>query len=165
MAEVAEAAGVARATVFNHFGSKHALIEGITEDVLGGYQTLLQGVLAERDAPVPSLVRRLFDLMGEGIEEDRRFHRAAFREIAKLSLGLDVGGPGQRLKRAAARAARGRSPRDQRERRGRTSLLKRSSCSSRSGPGPTMSRMRWRTPAARKASMRSATSAGEPKAA
>jgi len=100
MAEVAAAAGVARATVFNTFGSKHALIEGITEDVLGGYQTLLERVLAERDTPVPALVRELFHLMGEGIEEDRRFHRAAFREIAKLSLGLDEGGPGQRAREA-----------------------------------------------------------------
>ena len=100
MAEVAVAAGVARATVFNTFGSKHGLIEGITEDVLGGYQTLLQRVLAERDTPVPALVRELFHLMGEGIEEDRRFHRAAFREIAKLSLGLDEGGPGQRAREA-----------------------------------------------------------------
>lgn len=98
MAEVAAAAGVARATVFNYFGSKHALIEGITEDVLRGYQTLLEGVLAERDEPVPTLLRRLFDLMGVGIEDDRHFHRAVFREIAKLSLGIDEGGPGQRAR-------------------------------------------------------------------
>lgn len=98
MAEVAAAAGVARATVFNYFGSKHALIEGITEDVLRGYQTLLEGVLAERNEPVPTLLRRLFDLMGVGIEHDRHFHRAVFREIAKLSLGIDEGGPGQRAR-------------------------------------------------------------------
>jgi len=34
MAEVAAAAGVARATVFNHFGSKHALVEAITEEAV-----------------------------------------------------------------------------------------------------------------------------------
>ena len=34
MTEVAKEAGVARATVFNQFGSKHALIEAITENVL-----------------------------------------------------------------------------------------------------------------------------------
>src|SRR3989442_7420371 len=33
MAELAEVAGVARATVFNHFGSKVALVEAITENV------------------------------------------------------------------------------------------------------------------------------------
>ena len=82
--------------MFNYFGSKHALIEGITEDVLRGYQTLLDGVLAEREAPVPTLLRTLLDLMAVGIEDDRRVHRAAFRQIATLSLGVDEGGPGQR---------------------------------------------------------------------
>ncbi|MDH4017582.1 MAG: TetR/AcrR family transcriptional regulator, partial [Actinomycetota bacterium] len=37
MSEVAAAAGVARATVFNHFGSKRALIESMTEGVLDLY--------------------------------------------------------------------------------------------------------------------------------
>ena len=96
MSEVADRAGVARATVFNHFGSKHALVEGITEDVLAYYLAMLENALAEREAPVPALVRSLFDLMGRGIEEDRRFYRSVFREIAKIRLGLDEGGPGQR---------------------------------------------------------------------
>jgi AcrR family transcriptional regulator len=100
MAEVASEAGVSRATVFNYFGSKHALIAGITEDVPRGYQTLLEDALAERETPVPALVRTLFDRMGSGIEADRRFHRAAFREIAKLSLGVDEGGPGQQAREA-----------------------------------------------------------------
>ena len=95
VAEVADAAGVARATVFNHFGSKHALLEGITEGVLRGYTTLLDQALAASDVPVPGLVRSLFESMGAGIEEQRHFHRAVFREIAKLTLGLDEGGPGQ----------------------------------------------------------------------
>jgi AcrR family transcriptional regulator len=100
MAEVAQAAGVARATVFNHFGSKHALIEGITEDVLSSYQALLEQAIADRDTPTPEIVRSLFEFMGRGIEEDRRFHRAVFREIAKLGMGLDEGGPGQRARLA-----------------------------------------------------------------
>ncbi len=100
MAEVAQAAGVVRATVFNHFGSKHALIEGITEYVLSSYQTLLEQAIADRDTPTPEIVRSLFEFMGRGIEEDRRFHRAVFREIAKLGMGLDEGGPGQRARLA-----------------------------------------------------------------
>ena len=51
--------------------------------------------------PVPALIRSLYDFMGAGIEEQRRFHRAVFREIAKLSLGLDEGGPGQLARQAA----------------------------------------------------------------
>jgi AcrR family transcriptional regulator len=96
MAEVAKDAGVARATVFNHFGSKHALIEAITEDVIAFYQVMLRNALADEATPTPVLVRALFEQMGSGIEEDRRFYRGVFREIAKVRLGLDEGGVGQR---------------------------------------------------------------------
>jgi len=96
MAEVAAAAGVARATVFNHFGSKHALVEAITEDVIAYYDRMLQNALADTVTPTPVLVRALFDEMGTGIEEDRRFYRGVFREIAKVRLGLDEGGVGER---------------------------------------------------------------------
>jgi AcrR family transcriptional regulator len=101
MAEVATEAGVARATVFNYFGSKHALVEAITEDVIAYYQAMLQNALADTTTPVPALVRALFEHMGAGIEEDRRFYRGVFREIAKVRLGLDEGGTGQRAGEAA----------------------------------------------------------------
>jgi AcrR family transcriptional regulator len=101
MADVAEAAGVARATVFNHFGSKHALVDAITAEVLAGYVTLLDGALADRSAPTPSLIRALFEAMGRGIEANDRFYRTIFREIAKGSLGLDEGGETQQTRIAA----------------------------------------------------------------
>jgi len=101
VAEVADEAGVSRATVFNHFGSKHALLEGITEDVLGDYTVILRNALEAESAPVPALIRSLFDFMGSGIEQQRQFHRAVFREIAKLTLGLDAGGPGQLARQSA----------------------------------------------------------------
>jgi AcrR family transcriptional regulator len=95
MAEVAAAAGVARATVFNHFGTKHALIDGITTGVLGAYHRLLDDALADEDSPTPVQVRALFELMGRGIEDNRRFYRGVFREIAKFMLGIEEGGAGQ----------------------------------------------------------------------
>lgn len=101
MDDVATEAGVARATVFNHFGAKHALVEGITEGVLAYYQGMLENALASRETPVPVLIRSLFEQMALGIEEDRRFYRSVFREIAKLRLGLDEGAAGQRAGRAA----------------------------------------------------------------
>lgn len=101
MADIASEAGVARATVFNHFGSKTALLEAITEEVISDYDTLVQNALAARDPTVPELVRALFEFMGEGVESHRRFHRAVFREIAKLTLGLDEGGPGQVVRQSA----------------------------------------------------------------
>lgn len=96
MAEVASEAGVARATVFNHFGSKHALVEGITEEVVAHYQAMLRNALADTTTPTPLLVRALFDQMGAGIEDDRRFYRGVFRETTRIRLGLDEGGVGQR---------------------------------------------------------------------
>lgn len=100
MDEVAKEAGVARATVFNHFGSKHALVDGITEGVLAYYQAMLESALADRDTPVPVIIRTLFEQMAVGIEEDRRLYRSVFREIAKLRLGLDEGTVGHRAGRA-----------------------------------------------------------------
>ncbi len=101
MSEVAEAAGVARATVFNHFGSKHALVDAITADVLAGYVMLLENALADRRTPTPVLLRALFETMGNGIEQNERFYRAIFREITKVSLGLDEGGESQRMRMVA----------------------------------------------------------------
>ena len=101
MADVAEAAGVARATVFNHFGSKHALVDAITAQVLAGYVELLDAALADRRSSTPALVRSLFEAMGRGIQANERFYRAIFREIAKVSQGLDEGGAATALRAAA----------------------------------------------------------------
>jgi len=101
MAEVAERAGVSRATVFNHFGSKHALVEAVTEGVYAGYEAILENALADRTTPVPVLVRALFELLGIGIERDRRFYRTVFREIARVTVGLEEGGVAQQARRRA----------------------------------------------------------------
>jgi AcrR family transcriptional regulator len=96
MADIANAAGVARATVFNYFGSKHALVEEITESVFEFYVAMLDAALADDVTPTPELVRRLFAEMGAGIETARGFFRGVFREIAKIQLGLDEGSVAQR---------------------------------------------------------------------
>src|SRR5437016_7106144 len=75
MADIAEAADVARATVFNYFGSKHALIEAITESVLVFYRDMLDEALADEDTATPELVRWLYEEMGKGIESDRKSTR------------------------------------------------------------------------------------------
>lgn len=97
VADVARAAGVARATVFNHFESKQGLIEAITVQMLGFYRQMLDDALALLDTPSPVLVRALFDGMGVGIENTRRLQRGVFREIARLQLGFEEGGPAQRM--------------------------------------------------------------------
>lgn len=91
MSDVAERAGVARATVFNHFGSKHALVEAITASVFDYYAVMLDHALADESSAVPALVRALFEQMGAGIEQFHGFYREVFREIMKIQVGLEEG--------------------------------------------------------------------------
>jgi AcrR family transcriptional regulator len=92
MADVAEQAGVVRATVFNHFGSKAALVETITEGVLDAWAGMLDHAVADETTSTPTLVRALFDHMGFGIEQFHGFYRGVFREIMKIQVGLEEGG-------------------------------------------------------------------------
>ena len=77
------------------------MVDAITAEVLAGYVLLLRHALADREASTPALVRALFEWMGRGIQDNARFYRAIFREIAKISLGLDEGGEAQAQRRAA----------------------------------------------------------------
>jgi len=104
MAEIAAEADVARATVFNYFGTKHALIETITEGVLEAWGEMLDQALADESTSTPAIVRHLCDLMAGGIESQRPLFRGVFREIARIQLGLDPGEVAQRAnERARAR--------------------------------------------------------------
>ena len=101
MAEIARRARVARATVFNHFGSKGALVEAITERVFEFYALLLDGAWADIRSATPTLVRALFDTMGAGIEQFHGFYRGVFREIMKIQVGLEEGGTASQARDAA----------------------------------------------------------------
>jgi AcrR family transcriptional regulator len=101
MAEVAEVAGVARATVFNHFGSKVALVEAITENVFAYWAGMLESALADDTTPTADVVRTLFEHMGAGIEQFSGFHRGVFREIMKIQVGLEEGGSAARTSERA----------------------------------------------------------------
>jgi AcrR family transcriptional regulator len=101
MAEIAAEADVSRATVFNYFGSKHAVIETITDGVLEVWGAMLDEALADEATTVPAIVRNLCDVMAKGIESQRPLFRGVFREIARIQLGLD---PGEVAQRASERA-------------------------------------------------------------
>ncbi len=101
MADVAQLAQVARATVFNYFPSKYALVEAITEEVLAYWHGMLECALADEKSGTPALVRALFDHMGWGIQQTHLFYRGVFREILKVRVGLDEGGAAQRVGGAA----------------------------------------------------------------
>jgi AcrR family transcriptional regulator len=98
MADVAAAAGVARATVFNYFASKYALVESITDDVIAYFQGMLENALADEVTPTPAIIRALFAQMSTGIETYQGFFRGVFREIAKISVGLDEGAAARRTR-------------------------------------------------------------------
>ena len=117
MAEVALASGVARATVFNYFPSKQAIIDAITGDVLEYWLAMLERAEADEQTSTPALLRALFGHMGDGIERVRDLHRGVFREITKLQLGLEEGGTAGRSRdlaigRLAALMARGQGRRE-----------------------------------------------------
>ena len=78
--------------MFNYFGSKRALIDAITEEVLAYYSGMLDRALADEQSPTPMLLRAIFAQMGQGIEQLHQFYKHVFREIAKMQVGLDEGG-------------------------------------------------------------------------
>lgn len=106
MAEIAELAGVARATVFNYFSSKYALVESITDETLGYYRGMLEQALADEKSSTPALIRALFDHMALGIEQFHTFYRGVFREIVKIQVGLDEGGAAERTRDATSELLR-----------------------------------------------------------
>lgn len=96
--DIAEAASVSRATVFNQFGSKQLVLDAITARSLETYRALLHSALADKTTPTPELLRLLFQRMGQGIELNRALYREVFVEIRKVSMGLDQGGASPALR-------------------------------------------------------------------
>jgi len=99
MQDIADEAGVSRATVFNQLGSKILLLDAITARSLESYRAMLGAALADEEAPTTTLLRRLFRQMGKGIAGNRNLYREVFVEIRKVSMGLDDEGASPGLKR------------------------------------------------------------------
>lgn len=98
MQDIAKSADVSRATVFNQFGSKQLVLDAITARSLENYRRLLRAALDDDRTPTSTLLRRLFDQMGKGIEANQSLYREVFAEIRKVSMGLDGEGESPRLK-------------------------------------------------------------------
>lgn len=101
MSDIAAAAGLSRATVFNQFGSKSLILDALTARSLQAYVDLLEQALAKTTATTPDLVRQLFRQMAAGLEANRAVHRAVFGEIRKISMGLEGEGESPALRRLA----------------------------------------------------------------
>lgn len=94
VAEIADAAGVSRATVFNHFGSKAGLVDATVVGVMEFYVSMLDEALLDETSTTPELVVELFRQMGAGIELDRAYYRGVFHEINRFQFGADEGDAG-----------------------------------------------------------------------
>lgn len=99
MQNIADAANVSRATVFNQFGSKQLVLDAITARSLNAYRALLQAALDDEATPTPTLLRGLFRQMGRGIAANQNLYREVFSEIRKVSMGLDAAGESPSLKK------------------------------------------------------------------
>lgn len=99
MQDIAKAANVSRATVFNQFGSKQLVLDAITARSLMTYGELLRAALADEVTATPALLRTLFAHMGNGIEANQGLYREVFTEIRKVSMGLDGDGVSPTLRR------------------------------------------------------------------
>jgi len=94
VAEIAVEAGVSRATVFNHFGSKAGLVDATVAGVMVFYESMLERALADKTSTTAELIVDLFEQMGRGIELDRRYYRGVFREVARFQFNVDEGDVG-----------------------------------------------------------------------
>lgn len=101
MKDIADEAGVSRATVFNQFGSKHMVLDAITARSLSAYRDMLATALADEKKSTPDLVRWLFQQMSAGLEANQALYREVFPEIRKISMGLDGEGLSPSLREEA----------------------------------------------------------------
>lgn len=101
MEDIARAANVSRASVFNHFRTKRLLLDAITARSLGAYRDLLSRALGDLQTPTPDLLAGLFATMGHRLEANRDLYREVFTEIRKVSMGLDGEGLSPGLKQEA----------------------------------------------------------------
>lgn len=101
MDDIARAAGVSRASVFNHFGSKALLLDAITARSINAYRDLLAQALSDEHTPTPTLLSGLYSALAQGLEASRALYRELFPEIRKVSLGLDRQGEARRLRQEA----------------------------------------------------------------
>lgn len=92
MHDIAEAAGVSRATVFNQFGAKHQIIDEMTAQTLRSYLGLLTEALEDETSSTADLVTGLFDTMTARLQRGRRLYKDIFPEIQKLTRDPTIGG-------------------------------------------------------------------------
>jgi len=103
MAQIADAAGLSRATVFNQFRSKALILDALTARSLRVYRDLLDEALATEGVSSGELLRWLFARMSRGLEANRAMYREVFGEIRKVSMGLEADGESPGLRREGLR--------------------------------------------------------------
>ncbi len=99
MADIAAAAGVSRATVFNQFGAKTHILDEITSATLLSYRRLLTAALEDTSSPTAALIETLFKSMTGGLHQGRKLYKGVFPEIQKLTRDPSLQGPTSELRR------------------------------------------------------------------
>ncbi|HLG87555.1 MAG TPA: TetR/AcrR family transcriptional regulator [Alphaproteobacteria bacterium] len=80
--ELAEAADISRATFFNYFDSKPAVVKELLAEIDRGFFAYLQSLL-ERDVPVRELLEIFFTNSAKGIQASAPFFRVMIAEAEK----------------------------------------------------------------------------------
>lgn len=98
MADIAEAADVSRATVFNQFGSKASVLDAIVAEVLRAYLAKLDACLADNGHHTAEIILDMFSNMGAGVEANAAFYRAVFSDVTKMSVGSGEGSEASKIR-------------------------------------------------------------------
>ncbi len=78
--DVASAAGVSKANIFHHFGSKQALYLAVLNDCMGTFGELI-GHLASEDAPIEERLQHFFHAYGSHLQQYPQSARLVLREL------------------------------------------------------------------------------------
>jgi len=98
MDEIADEAGVSRATVFNHFGSKALIIDAIASQILSNYLSILTKIQDE-EKPASEQLLELAANIGRGVSANREFYSAMFGEMIRASVGFHEDGASHLVRR------------------------------------------------------------------
>jgi len=90
MQQIADAAGIAKGTIYLYFDSREALIERAGDRAFGELLARLQGVL-DADGPLPERLRELFLALFSFFDENREFLRVHMEvKYGEVDAGVDA---------------------------------------------------------------------------
>jgi AcrR family transcriptional regulator len=89
MDEIAQAAGVAKGTLYLYFQSKHELIQAILSQVGEAISTDLEGILAKPDPP-PEKLRQVVNMLLNYVDRESALFPVYLRELVRSKSGRET---------------------------------------------------------------------------